>query len=49
MAAIPLLEETSGGPAGAMVSGLAGLAREADPAQIELLANHRPQRKLAIY
>ncbi|CAH2400442.1 GNAT family N-acetyltransferase [Mesorhizobium escarrei] len=49
MAAIPLLEETSGGPAGALVSGLAGLAREADPAQIELLANGRPQRKLAIY
>ncbi|TIL72501.1 MAG: GNAT family N-acetyltransferase [Mesorhizobium sp.] len=49
MAAIPLLEETSGGPAGALVSGLAGLAREADPAHIELLANGRPQRKLAIY
>ncbi|TJV10897.1 MAG: GNAT family N-acetyltransferase, partial [Mesorhizobium sp.] len=41
--------ETSGGPAGALVSGLAGLAREADPAHIELLANGRPQRKLAIY
>lgn len=49
MAAIPLLEETSGGPAGAMVSGLAGLAREADPAHIEILANNRPERKLAIY
>ncbi|TIM28646.1 MAG: GNAT family N-acetyltransferase [Mesorhizobium sp.] len=49
MAAIPLLEETSGGPAGALVSGLAGLAREAVPAHIELLANGRPQRKLAIY
>ncbi|MER8437719.1 GNAT family N-acetyltransferase [Mesorhizobium sp. M1312] len=49
MAAIPLLEETSGGPAGAMVSGLAGLVREADPAHIELLANDRPERKLAIY
>ncbi|MGX9118793.1 GNAT family N-acetyltransferase [Mesorhizobium sp. BHbsci] len=49
MAAIPLLEETSGGPAGAMVSGLAGLAREADPAHIELLANDRPERKLAVY
>ncbi|PAP96110.1 GNAT family N-acetyltransferase [Mesorhizobium wenxiniae] len=49
MGAIPLLEETSGGPAGAMVSGLAGLAREADPAHIELLANDRPERKLAVY
>ncbi|MER8993712.1 GNAT family N-acetyltransferase [Mesorhizobium sp. M0074] len=49
MAAVPLLEETSGGPAGAMVSGLAGLAREADPAHVEILANNRPERKLAIY
>ncbi|RWH67862.1 GNAT family N-acetyltransferase [Mesorhizobium sp.] len=49
MAAVPLLEETSGGPAGAMVSNLAGLAREADPAHIELFANNRPERKLAIY
>ncbi|AZO11359.1 MULTISPECIES: GNAT family N-acetyltransferase [unclassified Mesorhizobium] len=49
MAAVPLLEETSGGPAGAMVSGLAGLAREVDPAHIELFANNRPERKLAIY
>ncbi|RWL41609.1 MAG: GNAT family N-acetyltransferase [Mesorhizobium sp.] len=49
MAAVPLLEETSGGPAGAMVSNLAGLAREADPAHIELFASNRPERKLAIY
>ncbi|MER9949945.1 GNAT family N-acetyltransferase [Mesorhizobium sp. M0047] len=49
MAAIPLLEETSGGTAGAMVSGLAGLARDPDPAHIEILANNRPERKLAIY
>ena len=49
MVAIPLLEETSGGPAGAMVSGLAGLVREADPAHIEILANNRPERKLAVY
>ncbi|MFC5387245.1 GNAT family N-acetyltransferase [Aquamicrobium segne] len=50
MAAIPLIEETSGGPAGALVSSLAGLAREgADPAQLELLAGTRPQRTLAIY
>lgn len=49
MAAIPLLEETSGGTAGAMVSGLAGMTRDADPAHIEILANNRPERKLAIY
>ncbi|MBZ9774483.1 GNAT family N-acetyltransferase [Mesorhizobium sp. CO1-1-8] len=49
MAAIPLLEETSGGTAGAMVSGLAGLTRDADPAHVEILANNRPERKLAIY
>ena len=49
MAATPLLEETSGGPAGAMVSGLAGLQRDADPAHLEILANNRPLRKLAIY
>lgn len=49
MAAVPLLEETSGGPAGAMVSNLAGLQREVDPAHIELFASNRPERKLAIY
>lgn len=50
MAAIPLIEETSGGPAGAMVSGLAGLSHDpADLAQIELFASGRPERKLAIY
>jgi hypothetical protein len=32
-----------------MVQGLAGLARDADPAHIEILANNRPERKLAIY
>ena len=50
MAAFPLLEETNSGPAGAMVSGLAGLARDAaDAAQLELLARSRPERKLAVY
>ncbi|WP_292281068.1 GNAT family N-acetyltransferase, partial [Mesorhizobium sp.] len=33
----------------AMVSNLAGLAREVDPAHIELFASNRPERKLAIY
>ena len=50
MAAVPLIEETSGGSAGAMVSGLAGLARDVgELAHIELLANNRPERRLAIY
>ena len=50
MAATPLIEETSGGSAGAMVSGLAGFAPDnADNAHIELLASNRPERKLAIY
>ncbi|RUW96744.1 GNAT family N-acetyltransferase, partial [Mesorhizobium sp. M2A.F.Ca.ET.037.01.1.1] len=31
------------------VSNLAGLAREVDPAHIELFASNRPERKLAIY
>ena len=50
MAAVPLLEETSGGPSGAMIAGLAGLAgKSIDPAHIELLENNRPLRRLAIY
>ena len=50
MAAIPLIEETNGGPAGAMVSGLAGLAPDsAGRAPVELFSNDRPERKLAIY
>lgn len=50
MAATPILEEVSGGPAGAMVSGLAGLERAAtDTAQLELLASSRPERRLSIY
>jgi len=50
MAAVPLLEETSGGPAGAMISGLAGfLPKVVDPAHVELLESNRPPRRLAIY
>lgn len=50
MAAIPLVEEMSGGSAGAMIAGLAGLSGDLpDPAHIELLENHRPPRRLAIY
>jgi hypothetical protein len=48
--AVPLLEETSGGPSGAMIAGLAGLAgRPVDPAFVELVAGERPSRRLAIY
>lgn len=50
MAAVPLLEEMTGGPAGTMIAELAGVAEShADLAQIELLANNRPRRQLAIY
>ena len=50
MAAIPLFEEMSGGPSGAMIAGLAGLTGgHIDPAHVELLENHRPARRLAIY
>ncbi len=50
MAAVPLLEETSGGPSGTIIAGLAGLAgKPVDPAQIELLEGNRPLRRLAIY
>jgi hypothetical protein len=50
MVAIPLLEEMSGSPSGAMIANLAGLASEpADLARIEMLEGHRPRRRLAIY
>jgi hypothetical protein len=50
MAAVPLLEETNGGPSGAMIAGLAGLGgTRLDPAHIELLEGKRPLRRLAIY
>lgn len=51
MSAAPLLEETSGGPAGAMIAGLAGLPEgSVSPAQIEqILKSQRPPRRLAIY
>ena len=50
MAASPLLEEVSGGPAGNMLSELAGLAGKfVTPSQVEHLENHRPARRLTIY
>ena len=50
MAAYPLLEEVSGGPAGTMLSELAGYgSAPATPEQVEFLANSRPPRRLSIY
>jgi CelD/BcsL family acetyltransferase involved in cellulose biosynthesis len=50
MAAVPLLEEMSGSPSGAMIAELAGLAKEiVDPAHLEVLESRRPERRLAIY
>jgi hypothetical protein len=50
MAAQPLLEEISGGPAGAMISGLAGLeGRVALPEQEERIEVKQKLRRLSIY
>lgn len=50
MAAVPILEETSGGPSGTMITGLAGLTpTERNRPQVELLLEQRPLRRLAIY
>ncbi|MEO9336641.1 GNAT family N-acetyltransferase [Mesorhizobium sp. SB112] len=50
MVAIPILEETSGGPSGALISGLANLPADiAEQAHIELIEHTRPLRRLAIY
>ncbi|MBX3584345.1 MAG: GNAT family N-acetyltransferase [Rhizobiaceae bacterium] len=50
MAAIPLLEETNGGPSGTMIAGLVGASdRPVDPALVELLESKRQPRRLAIY
>ena len=50
MVAVPLLEEMSGSPSGAMIAELAGLAaRMGDLAHVQLLESRRPERRLAIY
>ncbi|MCV0394115.1 MAG: GNAT family N-acetyltransferase [Rhizobiaceae bacterium] len=51
MVATPILEEMTGSPSGAMISGLAGFDQSgAEPAShIEDLSAARPPRKLAIY
>jgi CelD/BcsL family acetyltransferase involved in cellulose biosynthesis len=46
----PLMEETGGGPAAAMISGLAGLAsRAVEPSHEETLTGGRLPRRLSIY
>lgn len=50
MVAVPLLEETSGGPSGTMIAGLAELVgTRIDPAHIDVLEGRRPLRRLSIY
>lgn len=49
MSVSPILEELSGSASGAMIDQFAGLTERADSAQLEMLANQRPARKLAIY
>ena len=49
MAAVPLLEEISGGPSGAMIAGLAGFDGQLAPQHVQLLESQRPSRRLAIY
>lgn len=50
MAALPLLDEVSGGPAGTMISELAGVASHgAAPWQVEAMEGARQARRLTIY
>jgi CelD/BcsL family acetyltransferase involved in cellulose biosynthesis len=50
MVAVPLLEEMSGSPSGAMIAELTGLATGmTGEAHVELLQSNRPLRRLAIY
>ena len=50
MAAIPILEEVSGGPSGAMLTNLAGVpSLSPDPAHLESLDGPKADRRLAIY
>lgn len=50
MAAVPLLEEMSGTPAGAMVAELAGLLdKSAEDYRLEILSSPRTLRRLSIY
>ncbi|WP_378948323.1 GNAT family N-acetyltransferase [Mesorhizobium sp. ANAO-SY3R2] len=50
MAAKPIIEESSGGPSGAMIAGIAGIAESAaEAAELELICTERPLRRLAVY
>lgn len=50
MTAKPLIEEASGGHNGSMIAGIAGIPEStADAAELELICNERPLRRLAVY
>ncbi|WP_028035904.1 GNAT family N-acetyltransferase [Chelativorans sp. J32] len=49
MASTPLLEETGGSAAGALISDLAGVAAGPERADIELFSSRRPLRRMAVY
>ncbi|GAB5506043.1 MAG: GNAT family N-acetyltransferase [Rhizobiaceae bacterium] len=50
MAAVPILEEVSGGPSGAMLTHLAGVPSiSPDPSHLESLNGPKADRRLAIY
>lgn len=50
MAAVPILEEVSGGPSGAMLTHLAGVPSiSPDPSHLESLDGPKADRRLAIY
>ncbi len=50
MAAYPLIEEMSGGPSGALISGLAGFSGALrQPTQVEQAHDGRARRRLSIY
>jgi CelD/BcsL family acetyltransferase involved in cellulose biosynthesis len=50
MAAVPILEEVSGGPSGAMLTHLAGVPSiSPDPSHLESLEGPKADRRLAIY
>jgi len=49
MISTPLLEETGGSAAGALISDLAGVVDGPERADMELFSSHRPLRRMAIY
>ena len=49
MVSTPLLEETGGSAAGALISDLAGVADGPERADMELFSSRRPLRRMAVY